>query len=83
VTEGVALAEATMAVLGERRVIGHRGVQVEAAEPAIRQVQVNFVAQTPLRADAKAVTDDQHADHQLRIDRRATGVAVVRREMVA
>ena len=83
VTEGVALAEATVAVLGEGRVIGHRSVQVEPAEPAIRQVQVNLLAQPALGADAEAVADDQHADHQLRIDRRAAGVAVERREMVA
>ena len=81
--EGVALAEATMAVLGEGRVIGHRGFEVEPAEPAIRQVQMNLVAQPALGADAEAVADDQHADHQLRVDRRAPGVAVERREMAA
>jgi hypothetical protein len=42
---------------------------------------MHFFAQSPLRSDAKAVTDDQHADQQLGIDRRSTGVAVVRREV--
>jgi len=44
---------------------------------------LNLLAQSPLRADAKAITDDQHADHELRVDRGTTGVAVERREVLA
>src|SRR5450755_72743 len=83
VTEGVALAEATVTVLGEGRVVGHRSFEIEPAEPAIRKVQLNLLAQTALGADAKAVADDQHPDHQLRVDRRASRVAVERCEMAA
>ena len=36
-----------------------------------------------LRADAEAVTHDQHPDHQLRIDRRAHHGAVERRELTS
>jgi hypothetical protein len=64
-----------MPVLGERRVIRHRVFQTQPAEPAIRQVQVNFLAQPPLGPDAEAVTHDQHANQQLWINRGATGMA--------
>ena len=63
--------------------IGHRSFEVEPAEPAIRQVQLNLLAQPALGANAEAVADDQHADHQLRVDRRASGVTVERRQMGA
>src|SRR5271166_3079064 len=52
-------------------------VEAQATEPAISQIEVDLVAQLPLRANAEAVADDQHADHQLGIDRRATRLAVV------
>src|SRR5271156_5269240 len=42
---------------------------------------MNLFAQPPLRADAKAVTDNQHPDHQLRINRRPTHFAVKRRQL--
>ncbi len=48
-------------------VIRHRIFDTQAAEPAIRQVQPHFLAQLTFRADTQAVTDQQHADHQLRI----------------
>ena len=50
----------------------------KATEPAIGQIEVDLVAQPTLRANAEAVADDQHAPHQLGIDRRATRLAVVR-----
>ena len=62
--------------------VRHRVFQAEAAEPAIRQVQVDFLAQPPLGADAEAVADDQHADHQLWINRGSAGMAVERREVL-
>ena len=77
----VAVAEAAVPVLGEGRVVGHVAVEPEPAEPAIGQVQMNFVAEPPLRADAEAVADDQHPDHQLRIDRRPPDLAVERRQL--
>jgi hypothetical protein len=39
---------------------------------------MNLLAQSALRAYAHASVGDQHADHQLRIDRGATGAAVER-----
>ena len=73
-----------MSVLGEEgRVIGNGLFQAKVAEPAITQVQMEFLAQSAFGADAIAVVDDQHADHQLRINRGAAGVAVVLRQMLA
>ena len=61
--------------------VRHCIFEIESAEPAIRQVQMHLFAQPPLGANAEAVADDQHADHQLRINRWTAGVAVERREV--
>src|SRR5947207_12875245 len=71
-----------MAVLREGRMIGHLAVETEPAKPAIRQVEVHLFAQPPLRADSKAVADDQHANQQLRVDRWPTHLAVERRQFL-
>src|SRR5580704_1534434 len=46
------------------------------SKPAIGEIEMNLLAQSALRAYAHAIAGDQHADHQLRIDRGATGAAV-------
>lgn len=79
-TEHVALAKPTVAVLRERRVIGNGAFQPEPAEPAIGQIEMHLVAEPPLGADAEAVADQQHPDHQLRIDRGPPVLAVKRRQ---
>jgi hypothetical protein len=63
--------------------VRHGTSQIEAAEPAVREVQMHLLAETPLRADAEAIPDDQRADHQLRVDRGAPGRAVERGEIAA
>ena len=63
--------------------IGNLILQAEAAEPAIRQVQMHFLAQPPLGSDAEAVADDQHPHHQLGIDRGTAGVAIEGGEVFA
>src|SRR5215472_17639684 len=70
-----------MPVLRESRVVRHGTVKPEPAEPAVRQVQVNFLAQPPLRAYAEAIADDQHPNHQLRINGRPTNLTVKRRQL--
>ena len=65
----IALAEAAVAVLGKRRMIGDVAVEPQPTKPAIGQIEVDLLAQPPLRANAEAVADDQHPDHQLGIDR--------------
>jgi hypothetical protein len=44
-------------------VIGDIAIKPEPAKPAIRQVQVDFLAQPPLGPDPEAVSDQQHPDH--------------------
>lgn len=61
--------------------VGYIPLQAELAKPAIGQVQMDLVAKPTLGADAEAVADDQHSDHQLGIDRRSAGVAVERAQM--
>ena len=51
-------------------------VKSESAKPAIGQVQFDLLAQLTLGADAIAAGNDPHTDHELRVDRRATAVAV-------
>jgi hypothetical protein len=60
------------------RVIRHRSIQAEPAEPPVGQIEVNLVVKAPLRSDAEAVTDQGHPDHQVRIDRRPADAAVER-----
>jgi hypothetical protein len=63
-SEQVALSEAAMPVLGEGRVIRYRPIQTKPAEPPVGQIEVNLVAQAPLRSDTEAVTNQEHPDHQ-------------------
>lgn len=42
---------------------------------------MNLIAQAPFRSDAEAVTDQEHPDHQLGIDRRPTYAAVEWRQV--
>jgi hypothetical protein len=78
VAQHIALAEAAQPVERERRVMGDLILEIELAEPAIREVQLDFLGEPALRADAAAVAHDEHADHKLGIDRRASDVAVER-----
>jgi hypothetical protein len=59
--------------------IGYMAVEAETTKLAICQIEMDFLAQAPLGADAKTITDDQHPDHQFGIDRWATNRAVKRR----
>jgi hypothetical protein len=68
-------------VLGECRVVRDLVVQIELAKPSIGQMQLDFLGELALRADAVAVADDEHPDHQLGIDRRTADVAVMGLEL--
>jgi len=54
-TEKIAIAEAAVPVLGEGRVVGYIAVKPQLAEPAISQVEVNFLAEPPLGPDTKTI----------------------------
>jgi hypothetical protein len=83
VAEEVAVAEPSVPVLGEGRMVRDRVRQVEPTEPPVGEVEMDLLAQPPLRADAEAVAHEQHPDHQLRIDRRPAGRTVERRQTLA
>jgi hypothetical protein len=52
-----------MPVLGEYRMIQHSAIQTEPEEPPVAQIEVDLIAQSPLRSDPQAVTDQEHPDH--------------------
>ena len=81
--EQVAIAEPAVTIDRERRVIGHIVVEVEPAEPSVGQMQLDFLAQLPLKMDAVAVADDQHPDHQLGVDRGPANLAIKGRQLLA
>src|SRR3954468_10956725 len=58
-------------------------LNAELAEPAIREVHLNFATDQPLRADRKDISHDQHPDHQFRIDRRPTYGRIMRCKFAA
>jgi hypothetical protein len=62
-------------------VIGNSILNAEPAKPAIGEIERDLLAQAPLGADAVAIADEKHPDHQLWINRRAADVRVVRREL--
>jgi hypothetical protein len=72
-----------MPILGEGGMIGDIAVEPEPAEPPVGQIEVDLFAETPLGADTEAVPDDEHADHQLGINRWPSQRAVERRELAA
>jgi hypothetical protein len=45
-------------------------------EPPVGKVQLNLLAQPSFKADAVAVTHNQHPDHELGINRRPANIAV-------
>src|ERR1700749_4502912 len=57
-------------------------VEIELAEPAVSKVQRDFLAQPALMANAVTVTDQEHPDHQLGIDRGSADVAVERLQLL-
>src|ERR1700674_4514013 len=56
--------------------IGDLVVEIQATEPPIGKVELNLLAQAAFRADAVAVTDDQHPHHEFRVDRRSADLAI-------
>jgi len=76
--QDVALAKAPVPVLGKGRMVRDLAIQAKLAKPAIREIEMNLLTQAALGPYSHAIADDQHADHQLRIDRGATGVAIMR-----
>lgn len=53
-------------------------IQTEPTKPTTREIEMIFLAQAALRRYAHAIADNQHAYHQLRINRWAAGAAIER-----
>jgi hypothetical protein len=66
-----------MAVRREGRAVGNAVGQNKAAEPAAGEVETDLFAKTALGPNAVAIANDQHPDHELRIDRGPPHGAVV------
>ena len=49
-------------------------LDAQATEPAVRQIDLNLRTNPSLRPDRKDVADEQHSDHQFRVDRGSSGV---------
>src|SRR6476469_495709 len=77
-TNDISIAEALIAGPREGRMIWDSILDPELAEPPIGEVHLHFTAEQPLRADREDIPHDQHPDHQLRIDRRATHGRIMR-----
>lgn len=77
-----ALAERSVPVLQEDRVVRHCIGHINAAEPAIHQVQMHFLAELSFRPDAEGVADDQYSDREFGIDRASTRGALSGGEML-
>src|SRR6266852_6339925 len=81
--ENVALTKALMTGTRQHRMIRDLVLDAQAAEPAVRQVDLNLTTEQPLRADGKNVADDEHPDHQYRVNRRAAEWRVGGRKLSA
>ena len=75
-TQQITVAETAVPVLRKRRMIRHRIRKVEAAEPAVGKVEMNFFTKATLRSDTQTVPHHQHPDQELGINRRAASMAV-------
>src|SRR5262249_21914909 len=77
----LALAEAFIAGAREDGVIGDAIFQAQPAKPAIGQIDLDLAANLALRPNSEDVADDQHPDHQHRVNRGPAGRGVVRRKL--
>ena len=56
-------------------------IEPQSTKPAIGQIEMDLLAQPTLRTNAQAVADDEHPDHQLRINRGPPDVAIIGPQM--
>ena len=57
-------------------------VEIEPAKPSIGQMQFNFLGQPALRPQTVAVPNNQHPNHQFRINRWPADLAVIGIELL-
>src|SRR5262249_38537893 len=61
----------------DHRRIGDPVLEPDLEDPTMGEVHLNLGAEPPLRTDRKHVPDNQHPDHENRIDRRPACVGVI------
>src|SRR5258707_10125350 len=83
VAEHPAVTEPLVPGTRERRMIRNLVLDAQAAEPAVCQVNVHLAAEHPLRADGENVPNDEHPDHEHRVNRRSAKRRIVGRELGA
>jgi hypothetical protein len=67
--QDIALTKARMPRTAEHRMIGNPVLDTELAKPSVGQIDLHLSANPSFRADRKHVADDQHSDHENRINR--------------
>ena len=80
--QGIARSETFAPRSTEHRMIWNAVFDPEFTKPPVGQVNLDFSAEPPFRTERKYVADDQHTDHQHRINRRPASVRVERRQLV-
>ena len=78
--EDAAIPEPLVARSRKYRVIGDLVLYAKLTEPAVGKVHLHLATQQTLGAKAKNIADDQHPQHQYRVDRRPTECRIVRRK---
>ena len=74
--QDAAITKALKTIDRKRRVMRDLVGEIELAKPAVTKMQLDLFAEAALVPNTVAVTHNQHPDHQFRIDRRSTNIAV-------
>jgi hypothetical protein len=61
--------ETAMSVLRERRMVRHIAIEAKATEPAVCQIEMDLIAQPPLRADAEAIASPNSTNRSIERNR--------------
>ena len=57
-------------------------LDTEPTKETVGEIDLNLGANAPLRTDGEDIAENEHSDHQDRIDRRSTGVGVIGRQLL-
>jgi hypothetical protein len=57
--------------------IGNSTFKAQTAEPAIGEIEMHLLAQTPFGAHAEQITNEKHPEHQFRINRGASSRGII------
>ena len=77
-----ALLPFTCPGFAECGVIRDAVIQLESTEPAIGNIELNFLYQPPFRFDSIQMSDQEHFEHTDRVDRWAARCRIIWREKI-